>query len=260
MDYTLREFNEIYENLCYDLMFAPKSGNTRELNNVTFTVHNLDSVFSTVRNPSLKYLCAELIWYMAGSNDVHFIGQYASLWNKITDDGKTSNSAYGYLIKEKHGFDQLYKVVELLREDPTSRRAVININVPNANVIETKDEPCTIALQFLVRNNALNCTAMMRSNDVWTGLPYDIIFFTILQKIIADKLGVGYGTYTHFATSMHVYLNKIESLEKMLQKSMIYDYRIDHKKLEMSAEDLYKAVTPENIVDFCREMKVLMEV
>ena len=85
--------------------------------------------------------------------------------------------------------------------DPNTRRAVVNINVPNVNVIETKDEPCTIALQFLNRDGKLHCTAIMRSNDIWFGTPYDWAFFIELQKVIADKLGLGYGTYTHFATS-----------------------------------------------------------
>ena len=93
----------------------------------------------------------------------------------------------------------------MLKTDPASRRAVMNINVPNENMIETKDEPCTIALTFYIRNNKLNCTGIMRSNDINFGLTYDITYFTQLQKYIARKLKIPTGSYTHFAVSMHFY-------------------------------------------------------
>ena len=253
------EFNEIYKTLCEDLLYADVVGETREICGATFTLHDINSVFSTVRNPSLRYTCAELIWYLSGSRDVRFIGRFASLWKAISDDGVTSNSGYGYLIHKAHGFDQMEKVIELLRVDPGSRRAVINLNVPNPEVIETKDEPCTIALQFLIRDGALDCIAMMRSNDIWTGLPYDIMYFTTLQKIIADALGVDYGSYTHVAGSLHMYLKDEEKIADRLSQDRVYNFRINHTKLKKYAEFLHDVATPDNILDLCRRAGVLID-
>jgi thymidylate synthase len=89
--------------------------------------------------------------------------------------------------------------------DPYSRRAVLNVNVPNENVIDTRDEPCTICLNYQIRNGKLQCTCVMRSNDVNFGLRNDLGFFIYLQKYIAKRLGVGVGSYTHFAMSIHFY-------------------------------------------------------
>ena len=182
-------------------------GNTRELCNYMFTIDDLDSNYITLKtgNTNLTYLAAEILWYWSSRNDTAFIGKFANLWKKLSDDGLTNNSAYGYILKEKHGFNQIDKIIELLKADPYSRRAVLNINVPNENVIETKDEPCTICLNYQIRNGKLHCTCVMRSNDFNFGLRNDLGFFVLLQKYIANQLKVPVGTYTHFAMSIHFY-------------------------------------------------------
>ena len=197
------------------------------------------------------------MWYFNGRKDVNFIGQFADLWNKISDDGITSNSAYGHIIFDKFGFNQLDKIIELLRIDPNSRRAVININIPNKKVIETKDEPCTIALQFYIRNNKVYCTTIMRSNDIWFGLPYDIVFFTTLQKIIADELNLEYGEYNHFATSLHMYQRNREDISNIINNVDVSDFTIDIDKLLKNKEKLIKIVNKDNILKICKEMEIL---
>lgn len=225
--------NEVYRALCTSLLTQGKRvGNTLELNNVKFKIDDIKSNVVGIRNISKSYLFAELIWYFCGRNDVKFISKFASLWSKITDDGQTNNSAYGDIIFNRYGFDQVNTIIRLLQADPTSRRAVINFNVPNKNVITTKDEICTICLQFLIRDNKLHCTAMMRSNDIWFGLPYDIVFFTELQKYIAHRVGVEYGTYTHFTSSLHVYDNFVEKISDAACSECSNDIRIDVEKLD----------------------------
>lgn len=232
--------DDIYLSVCAKLLKAPKVGNTRELNNVQFTLTNICNNVVSIRDISPTYLFGELLWYFTGRNSVDFIGVFGSMWKKISDDGKTSNSAYGYLMKSAFDFDQIQTVIDLLRKDPNSRRAVINLNVPNKNVIETKDEPCTIALQFLIRGGKLYCTGIMRSNDIWFGFPYDITFFTELQKYIADELRVRYGSYTHFVTSLHLYDKdaiKIAAIvENPISKPIIFNRRKFIEHAEFIAE------------------------
>lgn len=197
--------DDIYEDICRKLVNGSEVRGTRELNNHSFTLTNLDNNVINIRNISKSYICGELLWYALGRKDVAFINKFAGLWGRISDDGETSYSAYGDIVFNRHGFNQVEKIIQLLCEDPESRRAVINFNVPNENVIETKDEICTIALQFLIRDGKLHCYGIMRSNDVWYGLPYDVIFFTELTKYIARRLNIPYGTYTHDVISLHVY-------------------------------------------------------
>ncbi|QOC57537.1 hypothetical protein [Enterococcus phage TJE4] len=219
---------------------------TTELNNVSFTLENINENLLTIReNFSLSYYLGEGIWYGAGSNSMEFISRFGKIWEKLSDDGVTNESAYGYILKKKYGFDQIEKMVELLSKDPNSRRAVMNINFARKNVIETNDEQCTIALQLLLRDGELNMTGIMRSNDLWTGTPYDIFYFTEIQKYIANRLGVQYGTYTHFVTSLHIYDRDKTKVSKSILNYLNdekVDVTIDGQLLLESAPDLYKII------------------
>jgi thymidylate synthase len=226
----MREIDKLYISLCEDLLRGNKVEDLLELNNACFTLEDITDPIIGVRNISISYLCGELLWYFTRDNSMSFIDKFSKMWGRISDDGVTSNSAYGKIVFEKYGFDQVETVIELLSKNKHSKRALINFNVPNKNKMTTKDEICTIVLQFYIRDGRLNCTAVMRSNDIWRGLPYDIVFFTILQRYIADRLGMAYGSYTHFAVSLHVYERDIENLTQVIkhkkdtQQIVINDY------------------------------------
>ena len=163
---------------------------------------------SNIRNMPMKYAVGELLWYLSGSNRLDAIKKYSKAWESLSDDGETVNSAYGYRIFEQFGFDQWEYVKGLLKKDPNTRQAVIHIK--DASNKLTKDTPCTVSLQFLLRNGQLNLTTYMRSNDIWLGFPYDVFSFTCMQILMAFELGVEIGEYTHIAGSLHLYTrNKV---------------------------------------------------
>lgn len=257
--------NDAWANLVSNILRrGQKVGNTLELSNVSFTITDITKNILTIReNFSLSYYLGESVWYGAGKNDVEFISKFGKIWEKLSDDGLVNNSAYGYILKRKHNFDQIEKMIELLKKYPNSRRAVMNINIPNENVIETKDEMCTIALQFLLRDGKLNMTGIMRSNDSWTGSPYDIFYFTELQKYVANELEVKYGTYTHFVSSIHIYERDFEKVEASLRNEPI-KVKIDGQLLLKNAEYMYeklKDVEKKNmkkeIVELSKELNII---
>ena len=256
--------DNIYEKLARKLLTAGNVNGTTELTNVQFTLTNLDNNIVSIRGISPSYLCGELLWYFMGMNNLEFIARFSKFWTHISDDGKTSNSAYGYIMANKFGFNQVEKVIEQLTADPFSRRAVINLNTPNEHMIETKDEPCTIALQFMIRDGRLDCTAIMRSNDIWFGTPYDVAFFTELQKYIAKRLGVKYGWYTHFATSLHAYGRDLDKLQSMLERVESHPIHIDIEMLDDYKEIVIDALEEhrdddqkELVVNLCQDYNIL---
>lgn len=255
-----KNVNQMYKHYVNVILNNGKQvGNIKELTNVIFTVKDvINNNVINIRNISYKYVLAELIWYFSGSNSTEFIGQFGNMWNKISDDGITNNSAYGYILKEKFGFNQIEKIIDLLKTDPISRRAVLNINSANKNVIETKDEPCTISIQFILRNGYLNITTVMRSNDLFFGLPYDAIFFTELQKYIAHKLNCKVGRWTHFVGSMHIYERDMKKLSNLVEDEV--KYKVNVIKLIENVDYLYKTVNKDNIIEICKEKGVLYEV
>jgi thymidylate synthase len=158
---------------------------------------------SSIRKMPMRYAVGELMWYFSGNRDLSAIQNYTSAWDRMSDDGKTVNSNYGWCIYHKYGFDQWEYVKEMLTKDPNSRQAVLHIKT--ADNKPSKDVNCTVCLQFLLRDGKLNATVYMRSNDIWMGFPYDVFSFTAMQCRMAMELGVGIGTYTHIAGSLHLY-------------------------------------------------------
>ena len=155
------------------------------------------------------------MWYNSTVNDVAAIEPYSKFWRKLSDDGVTVNSNYGYCIRKKFGFDQWERCKQILRNNSDSRQAVIHIKEARDIIANpTKDLNCTIALQFFIRNNKLDLIVTMRSNDVWLGLPYDLFNFTCMQMQMAMELGIKVGTYYHNAGSLHMYTKDAEKLVK----------------------------------------------
>ena len=107
-------------------------------------------------------------------------------------------------------------VVELLRFDPDSRRAVVPIyGSPDLNA-KSLDICCTLNLQFLLRDGKLNLIVTMRSNDALLGLANDVVQFAFVQKVIASCLGVPTGWYSHRAGSMHIYERDMEKVSAII--------------------------------------------
>ena len=158
---------------------------------------------NSLRNLPMKYAIGELLWYMSHNNKLKEIQKYTKGWDRMSDDGVTVNSNYGWCIRDKYGFDQWEWCKQELNNNPNSRRAVIHIKEPSDK--ESKDVNCTVCLQFFIRDEKLYCTTYMRSNDIWLGYPYDVFQFTCMVILMSMELGIELGTYTHIAGSLHLY-------------------------------------------------------
>lgn len=137
--------------------------------------------------------------------------QYAETRNEMGDHHPYFWGAYGERIKM-----QAYCAIKKLTNDPLTRQAVITLWEPWMDNVEgKKDYPCTIALQFSLRDALLDMNVIMRSNDVWLGLPYDVFQFTQLQASMARALNTDIGTYRHTALSLHLYDRDRESAQAL---------------------------------------------
>lgn len=107
----------------------------------------------------------------------------------------------------RHGLsnvDQLNAVVEVLKRDSFSRRAVIDLWLPEQDS-GSLHPPCPVVFQFLIRSQLLNMTCILRSNDAWTAAIPDMIAFSSLQSRVSQLVDVKMGTYTQISVSYHLY-------------------------------------------------------
>lgn len=259
MNFNLPEFNN-FQQAYHDIVKAIHD-NGQEINgshefiHSGFTVKDTTNMVDTIRKASLRYSVAEMIWYWSGSNSLDWISHFSSFWKHLSDDDKTCNSAYGYILQKKFGFNQISKVVKELKKNKASRRATIKINTPRTkefgdikDLSDTKDEFCTLSLQFLIRNNKLNMIVNMRSNDIWKGLPYDAIYFVSIMDEILEQLKPTYpelekGTYTHFVGSIHIYDNDMDKVEKCLNNDLApRNVNIDSDFIRHNAKKIYDEI------------------
>jgi hypothetical protein len=156
-----------------------------------------------VRKVGRRFMAAEAAWIISGSNRLPAIEPYAKHLAEFSGDGLTLAGAYGPPF-----VDQLPYVVDCLKRDPQSRQAVATLWRPRP--APDPDIPCTIALQWLVRQGRLNCLATMRSSDMYLGVPYDVFSFSAMSVVVALDLKargveVTLGDLTLTAGSQHVY-------------------------------------------------------
>lgn len=117
------------------------------------------------------------------------------------------NRMVAYPIRTDHKIDyasQVDFVIEELKRNPWSRRAVIDIR-DNSQDMYNDDPACWQHAQFLIRDNKLHMKVLFRSNDACKAAFMNAFALIMLQKKIADELGVEVGTYTHRANSFHCY-------------------------------------------------------
>lgn len=167
-------------------------------------------------------LMGQFLWIYRGSFNAQEITYYAPSSNKFSSDGTRMIGAYGPRLFGIQHMEQIRHAIEVLGEDHNKRRAVASVYLPQFDQHQLKDEvPCTLNLQYLVRDGRLNAITYMRSQDAFKVLPYDMFLFTMFQEyvqaMLQPKIEVELGTYYHFCGSCHVYEGDRESACKILR-------------------------------------------
>ena len=148
----------------------------------------------------------ELLWYLAGNDELSFVQYYIKDYKADYEDALTVGAAYGPRLRVGED-DQLKLAIALLSKKRDTRRAVISIYQPQDLQSGLAEVPCTCTLQFLLRKQRLELITHMRSNDAFVGLPGDIFAFTMIQELVATALRVEPGRYKHMVGSLHLYDN-----------------------------------------------------
>lgn len=226
--FTFNTLDEVY--IYYSLALSdapsciPRGMAVKEIIGAGFELQDIRSrlIYLKERNPSLFFHIGEFLWFIRGSDSLEIIQYYSKMYPRFSDDQETLHGAYGKRIFSSNGLQgsPFDRIVQLLKNDPDSRQAVLSIHEPRDLYVQSKDIPCTCSLQFLIRQGRLYCITYMRSNDLYLGLPYDVFSFTMLQEMLANELGVEVGTYRHFVGSLHVYEKNYADIDRC-QKAIL---------------------------------------
>ena len=120
--------------------------------------------------------------------------------------------------------DQIANVIDLIKNDPTSRRIIVS----GWNVGEIQEliknhhhapPPCHTLFQFMVIDGKLSCQLYQRSADLFLGVPFNIASYSLLTMMIAQVTGLGLGEFIHTFGDAHIYLNHMEQVDEQLSRT-----------------------------------------
>jgi thymidylate synthase len=195
-------------------------GSNIELSGVVLELKNPLARLSRTETKGTLFSClGETLWYLAKSNQLHFIKYYIRSYGQFAERDGTVHGAYGPRLFNMRGrVNQIKDVIRLLRRKPSSRQAVVQLFNAEDLKRNYNDVPCTCTIQFLVRKGALNTIVHMRSNDAFLGLPHDVFAFTFIQELVARSLKLNLGTYKHMVGSLHIYDSDKAKVKKFLKE------------------------------------------
>lgn len=143
--------------------------------------------------------------------------------------------------------EQIPLVIEELRRNFDTRRAVIQVRDWQTD-IHSSDPACLQHIQYFIREGALHCKVLFRSNDACKAAFMNAFGLIMLQKYIAEEVGVPVGSYTHRANSFHCYARDYDMLDDYINslymngcdlKSLAYNYVGDwDEQMEDAKEEI----------------------
>ena len=194
-------------------------------------------VLAPLRKLSFNFMYDEALWVLTGQRDLGFISRHAPRMKDFSDNGRELQGAYGPMYLE-----QINYVASVLHADPDTRQAVMVIWRQNPRI--SLDIPCTIALQWLIRDKRLFCIATMRSSDIWLGWPYDAFTFSMMSYHIALRLPKNYvkevANICMQLGSAHLYAKNHEQVKNLLINHADSFNRIQELKFRPPNKTTYK--------------------
>ncbi len=227
----MTKFDTIYQGMLFDIMTrgvrevnARTKHETASLPGLHFSIDIEKDGFPllTLRKIPIKLMVAEQVWFIMGSRKpADFLRDYTRIWDDFTNPGDVVTVAYGYRWRNHFGRDQLGALIDHLKEDNSSRHGVIVTWDPSADGLggtSRKNVPCPYTFTVNIIGGRLNLHNMVRSNDMILGFPHDVAGFALLQSILAQKLGVEVGVYSHSISNAHIYDIHYNAANELIQR------------------------------------------
>lgn len=178
----------------------------------------------TTKKIHLKSIIHELLWFIKGDTNVHYLQKNGvRIWNEWADpETGDLGHIYGYQWRswptyDGHFIDQLAQAVAQIRNTPESRRIIVSAwNV--ADLENMNLPPCHAFFQFYVANGRLSLQLYQRSADTFLGVPFNIASYALLLMMVAQITGLQPGEFVHTLGDTHIYHNHFEQVRTQLER------------------------------------------
>jgi thymidylate synthase len=192
---------------------SSRCGEVIEILHTMFSIENPRQRWVFSRKPGINpaFALAEIVWIMNGAQDSSIINFWNPVLPKYAGYCEKYHGAYGFRLRHHFGIDQLERAYLALKENPDSRQVILQIWDPKSDFPHkdgapvSEDIPCNVCSLLKIIDDKLEWMQIIRSNDIYRGLPYNFVQFTTLQEILAGWLEVGPGSYNQVSDSLHLY-------------------------------------------------------
>ncbi|MBI2541422.1 thymidylate synthase [Candidatus Woesearchaeota archaeon] len=194
----------------------------------------------TTKKLPWKSVASELLWFIEGSDDERRLAEIlygtrdsgkATIWaaNAKADYWKPKAKFEGDLGRiygvqwrkwkspEGKEIDQLASAIKLIKEDPASRRIIVNAWNPG-EIEQMALPPCHTFFQFFVADEKLSLQMYQRSCDMFLGVPFNIASYSLLLHIVAQVTGLKPGEFVHTLGDAHIYHNHFGQVKEQLSR------------------------------------------
>jgi thymidylate synthase len=184
-------------------------------------------------NTSRKFLDARgLYWLPEGDIGAGYGWQWRHAGADIRGDGSD-------------GYDQLAEIERLLKAEPHSRRIFMSAWSPKQLELMALP-PCHLSCQFYVSSDGgLSCHMYQRSCDMFLGVPWNILSYSVLTYVLAARAGLKPKELIVSCGDVHVYRDHLEQAREQLSREPMAppSLKVDHKVVSKEWADI-------NIDDF----------
>jgi thymidylate synthase len=173
----------------------------------------------------------EFFWYLSGESHVRTLQEETGIWDEWANDQGQVDTSYArfwrryplnnhtaegavwanqdnaesWVNEEEQTFDQIQYIIDMLKNNPHSRRIVLNAWHP-ANAAVSTLPPCHYTAVFNVQGDGtLNCHMTQRSGDIALGIPFNIAAYSLLTHLLANETGFEVGEFSHEIVDAHIY-------------------------------------------------------
>lgn len=207
----------------------------------------------TTKRVAWKTAIKELLWiWQKKSNRVQDLRDMGvNIWNEWEQEDGTIGKAYGYQLGKKNRkvlnddilwdmykdgsisslsignedgrpslyafIDQVDYLIYQLKTNPASRRHITMLWNPD-DLDDMSLTPCVYETQWHVKKGKLHLEVRCRSNDMPLGNPFNVFQYNVLQRMIAQVVGLELGEYIFHIGDAHVYDRHINNIEEQISR------------------------------------------
>jgi len=243
-----------YLDMCRDIL---ENGSKKDDRTNTGTIsifgyqsrYNLEEGFPllTTKKVFMKGIIHELLWFIKGDTNIKYlVDNNVRIWNewpyeifkksadyngesleefvkKIKEDDAFAKKhgdlgpVYGKQWRNFGGVDQIEKLINDIKTNPTSRRLIISAWNPS-EVSNMALPPCHAFMQFYVNDGKLSLQLYQRSADVFLGVPFNIASYSLFLMMVAQVTGLKPYEFVHTTGDTHIYLNHLDQINLQLSR------------------------------------------